>query len=168
MIDLLTLLPFNLPGNIYRSPMPFSQMFDPNGEVFPLYLQACIQDVVVLPPQEELLHWTGFNLTQYYLENGINPINLPVEDFTAPPFGAFDQAVPLVIDLSSSGRNIAIHCHAGVGRTGMFAACLARERWGWDGTRAVEWVRQYIPRAIDTDYQMRFVETYKQNSIEMQ
>lgn len=161
MTNLLTLLPYNLPGKIYRSPMPFSQMFDPDFQVFALYQQHGIQHAVVLPPEQELLRWTGFDLLQHYRDNGIQPIPVPVEDFSAPPHGAFDDAIQQVILLAKQGETIALHCHAGVGRTGMFAACLARELWGWDGKPATAWVRQFIPNAIDTDFQVKFVEEYK-------
>lgn len=161
MPDQLTLLPYNLPGKIYRSPMPFSQMFDPNYLVFNHFKQEGIKYAVVLPPQEELLRWTGFDLLQFYTNNGIHPIPVPVEDFTAPPFGAFDATVQQVLALARAGENIVIHCHAGIGRTGMFAAVLARELWGWDGAQATAWIRRFIPSAVETDFQMKFVEDYQ-------
>ena len=160
MTNFLTLLPYNLAGKIYRSPMPFSQMFDPDYQVFALYQQHNIRHAVMLPPEHELLRWTGFDLLKYYADNGIDPIHVPVEDFSTPPYGAFDAAILQVIQLAKQGENLVIHCHAGIGRTGMFAACLARELWGWDGARATAWIRQYIPNAVETDFQVRFVEEY--------
>ena len=161
-MEKLTLLPYELPGKIYRSPMPFSSMFDIDREIFPLYQQAGIKHVVMLPPGDEALHHTGMDLHQFYLEASLQVIVCQVEDFTAPPQGTFDAAIQKVIELAKKGESIAIHCHAGVGRTGMFAACLARELKDIGAEEAIAWVRRFIPNAIDTDYQEQFVRKYKE------
>ncbi len=160
-MEKITLLPFDLPGKIYRSALPNSSMFDPEHEILPLYQKAGIKWVVALTPDEEALQYTGVHLHNLYRPLGMDVINNPVEDFSAPSFGAFDTAIRLVINNARRSRNIAIHCHAGVGRTGMFVACLARELWGLDAENAIAWVRQYIPKAIDTPYQELFVGEYK-------
>ena len=95
------------------------------------------------------------------MSHGLQVISSPVEDFSAPPHGSFDAAIQQVIRLAQQGQAIAIHCHAGIGRTGMFAACLARELWGWNSDDAIAWVRQFIPQAVESDFQVRFVEEYQ-------
>ena len=157
----LTLLPYNLPGKIYRSPLPFSSMFDRLEEVWPAYKTAGIQTVVMLLSEQEASQHSGRDIRQLYEQNGLQVISSPVEDFSAPPHGSFDAAIQQVIRLAQQGQAIAIHCHAGIGRTGMFAACLARELWGWNSDDAIAWVRQFIPQAVESDFQVRFVEEYQ-------
>lgn len=157
----LTLLPLPYPGALYRSAMPFSYMFDPDEKILLLYRKAKVRHVVVLPPAHEILKQTGTDLMQVYAEQDIQVIACPVEDFSAPPTGAFNDAIQQVIRLLREGAVVAVHCHAGIGRTGMFSACLAREAMGFDGPQAVRWVRTFIPGAVETDYQVQFVDGYK-------
>ena len=161
-MEKLTLLPYGLPGNIYRSPLPNSKMFDAEKEVLAAYKQAGVKWVVALVPDGEVLEHAGVHLHDLYRPLGIEVINNPVEDFSAPSHGAFDTATRMVINMAKRGKTIAIHCHAGIGRTGMFAACLARELWGLDGDKAIAWVREYIPGAVESDFQVEFVREYKE------
>ena len=50
-----------------------------------------------------------------------------------------------------------IHCSAGIGRNGLFTAYLAKRRLGLSGAEALQWVRCYIPRAVETPEQQRLV-----------
>lgn len=157
----LTLLPYNLPGRIYRSPLPYSRMFDRLEEVWSLYKTAGVGHVVMLLPELEAMQHSGRDIKKMYEQAGVQVISSAVEDFSAPPKGAFDSAIQQVITLAKKGETVAIHCHAGVGRTGMFAACLARELWGLSAQDAIAWVRQFIPDAVETDFQVNFVGEYE-------
>jgi len=44
-----------------------------------------------------------------------------------------------------------------VGRTGLFAACLARRVLGLSGEDAIRWVRRFIPEAVETSEQWQMV-----------
>ncbi|MFH1702212.1 MAG: protein-tyrosine phosphatase family protein [Nitrospirota bacterium] len=50
-----------------------------------------------------------------------------------------------------------MHCSAGVGRTGLFATCLARKILDLSGVDAIKWVRRFIPMAIETNEQCQMV-----------
>ena len=156
----LSLLPYNLPAEIYRSPMPFSRMFDPQGEVFSAYQKAGAGCVVMLVSDEEAIQHSGYDLRCLYEDAGMQVITCAVEDFSTPARGAFDDALKLVIENAGRGIKTVIHCHAGIGRTGMFAACLARLVFGMDVSEAVAWVRKVIPQAVETPEQRRFVEDF--------
>ena len=157
----MTLIPFELPGKIYRSPLPNSSMFDPEKEVLAAYVAANIKWVVSLVLDSEALEFSNSHLHELYRPRHIEVINNPVQDFSAPAHGAFDTAIRMVINNAKRGRNIAVHCHAGIGRTGMFLACLARELWDWEADEAIAWVRTFIKNAVESDFQVKFVEEYK-------
>ena len=150
-------LPYGTPGRVFRSPTPGSQMFDPQDQVLDIYLANGINTVVVLNFEEEHLRYSGKNLLARYAQAGLRVIYSPVADFSAPDNGHWDQALKAAVSAVQNGENLAIHCHAGVGRTGMFSAMMAHELLGTDADQSIAWVRQYIPYAIDTDYQKRFV-----------
>ena len=132
-------------------------MFDPQDKVLDLYLANKIDTVVVLNSEEEHLRYTGKDLLKRYTQAGFRIIYAPVPDFSAPEPGHWDQALQAAVSAVQAGENLAIHCHAGVGRTGIFAALMAHELLGTNAEESISWVRKYIPYAIDTDYQKRFV-----------
>lgn len=155
----LILIPFNLPGKIYRSPMPFSA-FDVDQSTLEEYLQAGVDTVVMLTEPGEDLRRARRDLQQVYTENQLETMRFPIEDFNTPDdLGDFGTVVDKIIQRLEKGENIAIHCFAGRGRTGMLAALLARRILGVDGQAAIEWVRQYFP-AIETAAQEQLVRDF--------
>jgi protein-tyrosine phosphatase len=153
---LLAELPFELPGRIYGSPMPFGD-YDPEGEVLLEFRQKEISVIVLLAEEEECLRKAGRNLQFFYMKKGYQVIYLPIRDFDVPPRSDLESAVAMTVRQARSGRNIVIHCHAGLGRTGVFAAFLAKEVFDLSGEEAFHWVRRYIPGALETNEQKQFV-----------
>ena len=156
----LTELPYGLDGKIYRSALPYSPLFDPEGELLDAYVQAGVAVVVMLTPEEEAREVTGRNLKQLYDEQGFDVIYVPIEDFSVPEQGAFLKPIQQVVQAARSGKTVVIHCQAGLGRTGMFAACLAKAVLDMTGEEAVRWVQQYVPDAVQTAQQFRYVEIF--------
>ena len=149
-------LPFGLPGRIFRSPMPFGS-YDLHGEVYDRFCEEHIAVIVLLASDEECLHRTGCHLRALYLKAGFQVLYLPIPDFSAPAKDDLEQAVQHTITYAQAGQNIVIHCSAGIGRTGLFAAYLAKRVLGVSGTEALQWVRRFIPHAVETPEQQRFV-----------
>ncbi len=139
--------------------MPFSKR-DPGERLWDEYLQANIKAVVLLADYEETMLRAKRDLLSLYRETGWDVIALPIPDYNVPEAGALEQAVEKAYQAAKSGKNIVIHCYAGVGRTGLFAACLARRVFGYSGERAVSWIRQYIPGAVETAEQEMIVEAF--------
>jgi protein-tyrosine phosphatase len=156
----MTLLPYGLKGMVYRSPMPFSR-FDLGGDLWREY-QACeVSTVVMLVGDAEARASSGRPLREMYEREGLQVIQMEIQDYDAPDLEALRRNVRLVKELAESGQNIAIHCHAGVGRTGLFAACLEREIHNTDAEAALAWVRKYVEGAVESDSQRELVKSYR-------
>ena len=158
--ELLTEIPFGLPGKLYRSPMPFSA-YDRLGQVWQLYWQNGIQTVVVLTESQEYLVHARRDLPQFYRAEGLDAIHFPIQDYHAPQDAvALDGAIETVIHRLQNRDRIAVHCIAGEGRTGTFLACMAKRHFDLDGQAAVKWIRQYIPTALENEEQIQFVRDF--------
>ena len=161
MRNSLTELPYGLPGQIFRSPLPFSPFFDPEQNLLDAYIDAGVQTVVMLTPEEEAKELTGQDMRKLYQNMGFDLIYAPIPDFSIPAFGALQSPLKQVLQAARAGRTIVIHCHAGLGRTGLLAACLAKVVFDMDGLEALAWVRQYIPDAVETVEQLRLIQDFE-------
>lgn len=154
---MLTELPFNFPGRVYGSAMPFGP-FDRFHELWPLYLERDVELIVVLTEPAEYHVFAGMDLVSFYEGAGMDVIHVPIPDHGLPPDRkAFREAVREIVQQGHKGRSIAIHCLAGIGRTGTILACLARQNLGYSGRDAIHWVRKYIPNALENARQEQFV-----------
>ena len=148
----LTELPFGMTGRIFRSPMPFG-VLDPQGVLWRSFLRTRISVVVLLAEEEECLRKTGRNLRLLYLQAGMHVLHLPIPDLRIPAKDALDRVVQRTIAYAQAGHHIVIHCSAGIGRTGLFAAYLAKRVLGLSGQAALQWIRRFIPQAVETPEQ---------------
>jgi protein-tyrosine phosphatase len=136
--------------------MPFGD-FDPAGEILHAYRQEKISVVVLLAEEAECLQRTGLNLLDLYSKKGFEVIHLPISDFSVPSKRELEAALRRTLQCAQAGLNIVIHCHAGIGRTGLFAAFFAKHVLGLSGKEAINWVRNFIPGAAETDSQRRMI-----------
>jgi atypical dual specificity phosphatase len=84
--------------------------------------------------------------------------NLPVEDFGTPTVGQLLEFVRLVRGLPAD-KKVVLHCYAGIGRTGTFAASY----WIAKGLKvedAVNRVRQARPEAVQTPAQRAVLDEF--------
>lgn len=156
----LTKLPYGLAGTIYRSALPGSPLFDPEHQLLDVYNEKGIETVVMLTPEDEVRELTGMDLQARYRSLGFDVIYAPVTDFSVPEAGAFQQPIRDTLQAAQAGKTLVIHCHAGLGRTGIFASCLAKVVFDMSGEEAVAWVRQYIPHAVENKLQYQFVKNF--------
>ncbi len=152
----LTELPFHLPGSIFRSPMPFS-VYDPQGDSLFQFEREKGSLIVLLAEEEECMIRTGLNLKSLYLNQGFQVLHLPIPDFNVPSKEDLEEAIKKTVEHAQVGQNILIHCHAGLGRTGLFVAYLAKRVLGLSSEEAIHWTRKYIPHALETDEQNQMV-----------
>jgi protein-tyrosine phosphatase len=136
--------------------MPFGG-YDPEGKVLPEFKEKNISVIVLLSDDEECLRKTGRNLRDLYETEGFDVIYLPIPDFGVLSIEDLKGAVLETIRQARAGRNIAVHCHAGIGRTGLFVSFLAKETFGMSGMDSIEWVRNYIPGAVETHEQRELI-----------
>jgi len=153
-------LPYGLPGRIFRSPMPFSTQ-DPGNTLFGQFQDEGIEVVVLLVEDEQALSRSGRDLRQFYQDHGMEVIHLPIVDFQVPAPEALDAVIQATIERANAGKNIVVHCYAGLGRTGMFLACLARRLHRMSADQAIHWVRSILPGAIETLGQVRVIQEFE-------
>ena len=90
---------------------------------------------------------------------GFNWRSFPIIDRAVPEPGQATAFHQLLADLSAmldEGARLAIHCHAGLGRSGMLAAALL-VRCGVAADEAIATTRRCRPGAIETDDQERYI-----------
>jgi protein-tyrosine phosphatase len=150
-------IPLNLAGKVYRSDMPWSFLYDEKGDLLDAYRRNGISAVVVLTPDDEIRASTGHDLVALYRTEGWEVIHLPAKNLGVPEREPLARAVDTALDLARKGRSIAVHCHAGIGRTGMFLAIMAGIRMGLNGPAAVSFVREYVYGAVETIEQLDMV-----------
>jgi protein-tyrosine phosphatase len=136
--------------------MPFGP-YDLHGEVYDQFCEEQIGLIVLLASDEECLHKTGCNLRALYLKEGFQVLYLPIPDFGVPTKDDLEQTVQQTIAYAKAGHHIVIHCSVGIGRTGLFTAYLAKRCLGLSGAEALQWVRHFIPPAVETPEQQRLV-----------
>ena len=150
--------PLNLPGQVYGSAMPFG-LYDPDGKLLHDLKEANISAIVLLAETEECREKTGRDLPVLYREEGLTVISLPTPNYGVPSNGQLADVLKLTSAHASEGHNILIHCSAGLGRTALFAALLAKHVLGLSGTAAIEWLARHKPDALLTPAQIIMILT---------
>ena len=74
--ELITELPFGLPGRIYRSPMPF-RLDEGREDLIEQFKTSRIDTVINLVPEDEAYRKTNRDLRTVYSEYGIKMILVP-------------------------------------------------------------------------------------------
>lgn len=90
---------------------------------------------------------------------GIKSIWEPIPDMEAPSIEQGIRICKLIESLLAQGKVIAVHCRAGLGRTGtVLAAHLIWE--GKASLSALEYVRRIEPRWVQSEAQVKFLEAF--------
>jgi atypical dual specificity phosphatase len=85
---------------------------------------------------------------------------LPIPEFDIPEDEpAFHRLVQRLLARLAGGQAVAVHCYAGVGRTGLLLACLLGRLQRLPGEEAIRRLRLLRP-ALETPEQEQFVRRY--------
>ncbi len=147
-------------GKIYASPMPYSA-FDVKGSLIEQYIENGVEKVIVLSQKMEVFSRTGLNLFKIYRESGLEVINFPIEDHTAPPLETAREFAKLVRETKEEierGTVFAVHCHAGMGRTGLFLSALTIAFTGMNPDEATDFTLNNLMAAPENSDQLRYLE----------
>jgi protein-tyrosine phosphatase len=134
----------------------------PNGEAEIIAWKLAGIDVVIslLTPEEA----TALGLqteAHYCADAGINFLSCPIPDRNVPDSIATIRSLVEEMDsYLSEGKNVAIHCHAGIGRSSLLAACLLGAQ-GLAPGLALPLISQTRGVPVpETDEQKRWVEDF--------
>jgi atypical dual specificity phosphatase len=110
-----------------------------------------IQVLISLTESPLPRHWVN--------DAGLMAVHVPVPDMEPPSDRQFDHVLDTVRRATEAGMAVAIHCAAGLGRTGTVLAAYF-VAGGLSSREAVEKVRDLRPGSIETVEQERAIERF--------
>jgi atypical dual specificity phosphatase len=81
--------------------------------------------------------------------SGLTEVHLPVPDFTAPTLDQINHGVQTIRRALAADQRVAVHCAAGLGRTGTLLACYLVSI-GLTPDAAIDRVRAVRPGSVET------------------
>jgi atypical dual specificity phosphatase len=91
--------------------------------------------------------------------HGFTEVHLPVRDFTPPSPEQLEQGVEAIVQGLAAGKRVAVHCGAGLGRTGTLLACYLVHK-GLQAEEAIGQIRAARPGSVETPSQEAAVRAY--------
>src|SRR5262245_6751736 len=92
-------------------------------------------------------------------ESGLLVVHEPVVDMEAPTQEQLDRCVSAIDRALAKNMGVAVHCTAGLGRTGVVLACHLVTR-GMNAQNAMARIRRLRPGSIETEEQAEAVEGF--------
>lgn len=108
-------------------------------------------------------------LTEYPLDRewtddaGLLVVHVPVEDMEAPTPEQIEKCLSTIRKANGADMAVAVHCAAGLGRTGVILACYFVGQ-GMDARAAIQKVRSLRPGSIETTEQADAVSDFARES----
>lgn len=92
-------------------------------------------------------------------EAGLLLVHVPVCDMEAPTQSQLNRCITSILKAHESNMGVAVHCGAGLGRTGVVLACYFVTR-GLSGDDAIARVRRLRPGSVETEEQAESVREF--------
>ena len=91
---------------------------------------------------------------------GMDYLQLAVSDMSAPTLEDVEKFVDFVEEKEKEGKAVAVHCIAGIGRTGTMLACYLVKK-GKSSIQAIQEIRHKRPGSVETEAQEQLVINYQ-------
>jgi protein-tyrosine phosphatase len=122
--------------------MPFGA-YDTGNRVLRLYREHKIEHVFILATDEEIKRKARRDIKRDYEKIGALHSQLAIQDMTAPRQPEL-RALVAAAKNRLIGHRIAVHCHAGVGRTSVFVCCIVQELEGVSPQDSIAYVKKHM------------------------
>lgn len=155
-------LPLPVAGKLFVSPMPFGP-YDTKNQMLKIYKSHKVKHALVLVTQDEMSRKGKKDLFKFYQNANIQVHHLPFQDYTAPILEEVEKFVPVLVKKLEQHENVVIHCNAGVGRTGVLAACISQNILQCSGEKALQHIREHMMINI-TDEQKRLINSWAEKT----
>ncbi len=100
-------------------------------------------------------------LPDHYFDNSdITPVHMPLPDMSTPSVQNIHEFVKTLSGFHSDGHKVAVHCGAGLGRTGTMLACYLVSR-GMSSDEAIAQVRSRRPGSVESRGQEAAIRAYE-------
>jgi len=107
-----------------------------------------------------LVEGAGFSYDpQLFMDNGIFHYNFGWDDYGVTTISTLLDMVRVFKFATDEGK-VAVHCHAGLGRTGVLITCFLVYHWRISANRAIQQMRMNRPQAVQTRQQMSCVRSF--------
>jgi atypical dual specificity phosphatase len=94
---------------------------------------------------------------------GLSEIHLPTPDFSPPSIADLERGVAAIAQSVAAGQRVAVHCGAGLGRTGTLLACYL-VHLNFSPEAAIDRIRALRPGSIETERQVNAVHEFARRS----
>ena len=133
-------LPATIAGHLWLGPMP--GRFHSLRKAMAAYQAKGVDHIVCLAARSEIAEKSPEYAACLDKTPSVPVIAMPIVDFGIPADEkAFGQTVSQAADALRGGKRLFVHCAAGIGRTGTFAACLLI-RLGFEESAALALIRK--------------------------